>query len=48
VFTIAIVFDVAAAVLAFFVLRRMKVPRVSDQPVFAGGTPAPAVATLKT
>jgi OFA family oxalate/formate antiporter-like MFS transporter len=48
VFTIAIVFDVAAAVLAFFVLRRMKVPQVSDQPVFAGATPAPAVPALKT
>jgi hypothetical protein len=32
VFAIAIVFDLTAAVLAFFVLRRMKVPAASDLP----------------
>jgi hypothetical protein len=30
VFSIAIVFDLTAAFLAFFVLRRMKVPSISE------------------
>src|SRR5437868_3160643 len=46
VFNIAIVFDLLAATLAFFVLRRMKVPQVSDVPTFAthGAQLAPPVA----
>ena len=47
VFAIAIVFDVSAAVLSYFVLRRMKVPNPSDLPVFAEAPP-PVVPVLKT
>lgn len=43
VFTVAIVFDVIAAVLAFFVLRRMKVPVVREAAALAG-QPATAAA----
>ena len=47
VFAIAIVFDLTAATLSLFVLRRMKVPRPSDLPVFSD-TPSPIVPALKT
>jgi MFS family permease len=40
VFAIAIVFDLSAAVLAFFVLRRMKVPARGEAPVEMVGQPA--------
>ena len=48
VFTIAIVFDLTAATLSYFVLRRMKVPQISDLPVFSSAHPAGASAALKT
>ncbi len=44
VFTVAIAFDVIAAVLAFFVLRGMKVPTAREVPVLA---PHPAVPGYK-
>jgi hypothetical protein len=40
VFSIAIVFDLAAATLAFFVLRRMKVPVPRAVPTEVSGRPA--------
>jgi hypothetical protein len=48
VFAVAIAFDLTAAVLAYFVLRRMRVPRVSDLPVFVGDPSPQAVPALKT
>ena len=48
VFAVAIAFDLTACVLAFFILRRMKVPRISDLPVFTGDAPAQVVPALKT
>jgi MFS family permease len=48
VFTIAIVFDLTAAILAFFVLRRMKVPQVSEAPRFAPAGSQVAASALKT
>jgi len=45
VFTIAIVFDLAAAAMAFFVLRKMKVPSHADLPYAVNAEPemVPAV-----
>ena len=43
VFTIAIVFDLTAATLSYFVLRRMKVPAAPLVPA-NGGAEAPVVA----
>jgi hypothetical protein len=40
VFSIAILFDLTAAVLAFFVLRRMKVPVLPTVPANGGQEPA--------
>ena len=48
VFTIAIVFDLTAAVLSFFVLRRMKVPQIADVPAFASPPSQMAAPALKT
>ncbi len=42
VFGIAVVFDITAAVLAFFVLRRMKVPTGGERPSVARMATAPA------
>jgi hypothetical protein len=44
VFAVAIVFDLTAATLSFFVLRRMKVPSIPTVPATLP-EPAPAVAT---
>ena len=47
VFAIAIVFDLSAAVLAFFVLRRMKVPQLADVPAFPAPEPQMAAPALR-
>ena len=47
VYTIAIVFDLAAAVLSYFVLRKMKVPSVQASPAAMGASPAVATAPAK-
>src|SRR6185503_18049944 len=44
VFTIAIFFDLAAAVLSYFVLRKMKVPVLPPAPVDANGATLAAAA----
>jgi hypothetical protein len=44
VFRVAIVFDLTAAVFAFFVLRRMKAPTARDVPAFAA---APKIAGVR-
>ena len=47
VFTIAIAFDLTAAVLAFFVLRRMKVPAPREVHPESAAQPAVGVPALK-
>ncbi len=45
VFTVAIVFDICASLLAFFVLRRLRVPTGGERPTVAiAAAPAPATA----